>query len=262
MSEIKTVKFGDFEMDYFSFGHGDKTFVIIPGVSLKSVMLSADAIEAAYSVFAAEYTVYCFEYAKHLRPGYSVSNMADDLALAMRILDIRDAYMFGVSLGGMVLQYLEIRHPELVSKMVLASTLSRNNEYSRSTMSRWRDLALAGDVRTLNIEMREHIYSEDFLKQWNDSFVAIENDGTPDELNRIALTLDACVKFNAYSELDKITCPVLAIGSLVDKALLPESMTELADKLGCEIYMYEGYGHAVYDEAPDYKERLMNFFKD
>lgn len=34
---------------------------------------------------------------------------------------------------------------------------------------------------------------------------------------------------------------------------------ELADELKCELYMYDG-GHAVYDEAPDYKDRIQDFF--
>ena len=27
------------------------------------------------------------------------------------------------------------------------------------------------------------------------------------------------------------------------------------------IYMYDGYGHAVYDLAPDYKERMLGFLR-
>ena len=27
----------------------------------------------------------------------------------------------------------------------------------------------------------------------------------------------------------------------------------------CELYIYSGYGHAAYDLAPDYKERILEF---
>ena len=262
MSEIKTLKFDSFEMDYFSFGNGDKTFVIVPGMSVKSVMLSADAIEAAYAPFAEEYTVYCFEYVKYMKRGYSVDNMADDLALAMCVLGISNAYMFGASLGGMVIQFLAIRHPELVAKLVLASTVSRLSNYDRSNMERWRGMVDRGEVRSLNIDLREHLYGEEFLEQWHDVFVSIENEGTEEEIQRVGYMIDACVGFDSFQYLDKITCPVLVIGDKDDKALSIEGSYELAEKLGCEKYIYEGYGHAVYDEAPDYKERLLNFYRD
>ena len=35
---------------------------------------------------------------------------------------------------------------------------------------------------------------------------------------------------------------------------------DIALALGCELYMYGApYGHAVYDEAPDYKNRIYSF---
>ena len=33
-----------------------------------------------------------------------------------------------------------------------------------------------------------------------------------------------------------------------------------ADKIGCDSYFYEGYSHKVYDEAPDFKEMVYNFY--
>lgn len=41
-----------------------------------------------------------------------------------------------------------------------------------------------------------------------------------------------------------------------------ESSKEIADILGCELYMYSDvYGHAVYDEAWDHKQRVLNFYE-
>ena len=37
-------------------------------------------------------------------------------------------------------------------------------------------------------------------------------------------------------------------------------MKETSDILGCESYFYEGYSHAVYDEAKDIKEKIFDFF--
>ena len=41
--EIKTVQTDGFEMEYFCFGHGKEPLVILPGLSVQSVMGAADA---------------------------------------------------------------------------------------------------------------------------------------------------------------------------------------------------------------------------
>ena len=53
--QIQTVKTDTFSMDYFCFGTGGRKLVIIPGVSIQSVMGSAEAIADAYSVFAGNF---------------------------------------------------------------------------------------------------------------------------------------------------------------------------------------------------------------
>ena len=66
---------------------------------------------------------------------------------------------------------------------------------------------------------------------------------------------------NAYDELEKITCPVLVIGGKEDKIVGAESSVEIAEKLGCEIFMYENLGHAAYEEAKDFNHRVLEFLR-
>jgi len=35
----------------------------------------------------------------------------------------------------------------------------------------------------------------------------------------------------------------------------------MAEKLGCQIYMYEKMGHAIYEEAKDFNKRVYDFLK-
>ena len=39
------------------------------------------------------------------------------------------------------------------------------------------------------------------------------------------------------------------------------SQEELANKLGCELYMYEQLGHALYEEAKDFNRRVYDFLR-
>ena len=52
----------------------------------------------------------------------------------------------------------------------------------------------------------------------------------------------------------------LVLGGLDDKIVGAESSFEIAEKLGCEIYMYEELGHSAYEEAKDFNQRIFDFF--
>lgn len=259
--EISTVKCNSFEMDYIKFGSGEKTFVIIPGLSLRSILFSAGTIASAYSSFTDKYTVYVFDRKKEISEGYSIRNMATDTAEALKQLNIKNACILGTSQGGMISQYIAILYPDLVDKLVLGSTLSRQNETSRNVISTWVQYAQKGNVIKLNRSIFNYVYSEEYLEKYSRAFELIETDGNQKELDRFVILAKACLTFDAYNELESIKCPVLVIGDYNDKVVTGEASLEIAEKLNCQIYMYQDYSHAVYDEAPDYKEKILDFFK-
>ena len=258
--EIIKVQAEKFSMDCIKFGTGKKNFVMIPGLSLTRITNSAMTITAAYRDFCDEYTVYCFDRADVIPEGYTVRQMAADTAEAMKRLGISDAYVFGASQGGMIGQYLAIDYPELVKKLIIASSYSRCSETAGLVFERWMKLAQKADVQALNHDFFQCIYSDKLLEEYKDALPVLEKNGTAEDCANFIILAKACVEFNAYAELDRIKCPVLVIGSRKDKVLTGEASSEIAEKLGCEIYMYDGYGHAVYDEAPDYKNRIAEFF--
>ena len=56
--QIERVQTDKFSMKYFHFGKGKQPLVILPGLSVQSVIPSAAAIEQHYSIFEDEFTVY------------------------------------------------------------------------------------------------------------------------------------------------------------------------------------------------------------
>src|SRR5207237_596147 len=59
----------------------------------------------------------------------STATMADDVAALLKYLKIERADIMGYSLGGGVALQTAIRHPEVVNKLVLVSTLVRRNAF-------------------------------------------------------------------------------------------------------------------------------------
>lgn len=255
-----TVPIRDGEMQYITFGTGPKHFVMIAGMSMGGLTGLGSAVAEAYAMFAEEYTVTVFDRCTVLPEGTTVRDMAEQTAEAMAALGIRNADLMGASQGGMIALCLALDHPELVRTLVLSSSSARTNPTSEETFTLWRELGLAQDVPAVNRAFFARVCADAFLAENAALLASLENSGTPAQCLRFAVLAEACRTFDRFAELPKVTCPALVIGVRGDKVLSGEASEDLAAGLGCPVYLYEGYGHAVCDEAPDYKQRLWDFF--
>ena len=261
-ASVKTVSADQVEMDYVVFGSGAKSFVIIPGLSIHSVMGSADAIAAAYQSFTDAYTVYVFDRPKNIQTNYSIRDLAEDTAVAMKALGIEKADIFGASQGGMIAQYLAIDHPELVHAMILGSTLCTYNDTFLSVLDEWVSLAEAKDETALLESFADHVYSKATLDAYRDYLISSNRGITDEEYARFIILAEACERFDCTDEIHNITCPVLVLGSQGDQVTTASGAQDLAARLECELFLYpDTYGHSVYDEAADYKDRCLQFLQ-
>lgn len=257
-----TVITNGIEMSYFSFGEGERAFVILPGLNVKSILTSAKVIENAYKDFAEEYTVYVFDRRRNLPEQYTIQQMADDTAAVMQTLGIRDADVFGASQGGMIAMCLAAAYPELVHAMVLGSTTARGNEIACRSCENWIRLAAKGDRTALTAGFIDSLYSENTIGRFRDYLTHMNDDATDEDLRLFIILARAIIGFDVRGDLKKISCPTLVIGAENDLALGAEPSREIAELLGCELFFYGSeYGHCVFDEAPDYKTRLLDFYR-
>lgn len=262
---IETVTTDRFSMQFFRFGRGDRVFVILPGLSVQSVMGSEEAVKAAYDIFTDEYTVYLFDRRADLPPVYTVRDMARDTAEAMRALGLRDACLFGASQGGMIAQVIAIEHPELVRRMVLGSTSPRVTRKAGTAVETWLRLAEEKDAVGLYLEFGRLLYPPDVFEQARGALIDAGRSVTDAELERFRILARGTEGFSVVDELHKIRCPVLILGDYEDAVLDSDGIMLIAEKLDIppeHLYMYTGYGHAAFDTAPDYKERIAHFFAE
>lgn len=260
-AEIRTYKEGSLEMDYAVFGHGKKSFIILPGMSVCSVMGSAGAVASAYSSFCEEYTVYLFDRKRNMEEGYSVLAMADDTFLAMEGLGIGEADIFGASQGGMIALALAVLHPEKVRRLALASALARQNSRSAATFAEWERLSREGLKQQLNRDIFKKVYSPAFHSRYEKALAMFEDNGSPEDLRRFAILSKASGEFDIFGNLCLVSCPVYAAGAEDDTVLSGCGMREIAEILDCELHTYPGSGHAVYDEDKEFPEKLLEFFR-
>lgn len=117
-----------------------------------------------YREFVKDYKVYVFSRKNQLEEGYSTKDMAKDQAEVMKKLGISKASIIGVSQGGMIAQYIAIDYPELLDKLVLAVTVSRQNATVRSVVSNWIAMAEVNNYKGIVIDTVEKSYSDKNIK--------------------------------------------------------------------------------------------------
>ena len=250
-------------MNYLRFGKGSRMLVILPGLSVESVMNYADTVADAYSPLTDGFTIFLFDRRNDLPESYTVSDMARDTASAMQTLGLEQVCLFGVSMGGMTAMTVAIEHPELVSRLVLGSTSSCITAEQYQIIEKWIHLAGEGQSETLSLAFGEAIFPRKVFEQSRDALTVNAKMFTEDDLARFIILAEGIKDFNVTNRLKDISCPALVIGSMDDSVLGAEASLQIAEQLkgrpDCELYMYDGYGHAVYDLAPDYKDRILRF---
>ena len=148
---IDKVSTKQFEMKFLRFGRGKKNLVIIPGLSVGSIMSAAEQIAESYAIMADEFTVYVFDRRLDLPQEYTIKDMAEDTVSAFKAVGLNDIYMFGASQGGMIALEIAIRYPELVKKIALGSTSPNLSEDLNPVLNEWVRLAVEKDKQVRKI---------------------------------------------------------------------------------------------------------------
>ncbi len=262
--KIEAVRTETCAMDFFRFGRGKRNLVILPGLSIQSVMGAADTIASAYRSLEDTFTIYVFDRRKELPPVYSIRDMARDTALAFRALGLDHVCLFGASQGGMIALVLAIEYPELVGRMVLGSTSAHVQEHQYRMIEEWINLARNKDRVGLYLSFGRAIYPPNVFSQYREALTAAAESVTDTDLERFIILARGIKGFDVVEDLPKIRCPVLAVGVYEDSVLDSDATMEIAEQLDFledfRLYMYIGFGHAAFDTAPDYRERILRFF--
>ena len=259
--EIKSVNVNNSEIDYLKFWDGEKAFVVIPWLSLKSVLLNADFVISAFSKFTKKYTVYLFDRLKVIPDNYSIFDIADDTFYAMSNVWITSCDVFWASQWWMIAQCIVIKHPNFIEKLILWSTSSKVDLNASDIFTKRINLARNKKISELNEDMANHIYSKKTLEDYWDILLSVPELNW-DELDKFIKLTSSLINFNIESDLSNIKCKTFVIWSNDDLIFWWKSSEELSKALGCKVFLYDNYGHAVYDEAPDYSDRMLKFLNE
>jgi 3-oxoadipate enol-lactonase len=199
-----------------------------------------------------------------LRGPTSIYTLTADIAQVLDALEIAQAHVLGLSLGGMVAQLLAIHFPVKVSKLVLVNTFA----HLRPTSSR-EAYVLARRVivsRFLPPLTTAKVVAHDLFPRPDQAALrdeALSRIGVNDVASYRYL-VDAIRRFDSRSQLDRIAAPTLLITGDRD-AVVPR---------GCQQQLVRGIrkvrwhivrdsGHATpVDQPEEFNRVVLEFLKD
>ena len=258
------VNIGDDDMEYIAFGKGSKTLIILPGLGdgLRTVKGTALPFSLMYRKVGETYRVYAFSRRQNVSAGHSTAEMAEDVYRAAKNLGIEKAHILGVSQGGLIAQHLAASHPEFADRMVLAVSTDKLEDAYCGGIEGWMKMARQGDYGGIMIDTAEKSYSEIYLKKTRPMYFLLTRIGKPKSFDRFLHLAQACLDHDSREVVGQISCPVLVLGGKQDQILGAAGSVRLAQSIsGAQLYLYENFGHGLYDEDKRFQQRILEFLQ-
>lgn len=257
-----TVRVEGKTVDVARFGLGDKVLVMLPGLGdgLHTAKGLALPTSLEYRGLARNRTVYMVSRPRELDAGETTREMAAAVAGTLRELGVQHADVMGVSMGGMVAQWLAADFPEVVERLVLVVTVPACNDLVRENVTRWLGFAAVGNHQALMVDTAERMYTPENLKKMRLTYPLLGLVGKPKTYDRFNVQANACLTHDATEVLASITCPTLVIGGEEDLTVGIDGSRELAAAIpGAELKTFAGFGHGLYEEVPDFTRMVADW---
>src|SRR4051794_489018 len=201
-----------------------------------------------------------------LTPAYTTEALADDAVAVLDALEIAQANVYGLSLGGMVAQQLALRHPRRVRSLVLGATTPGGRRakladgevmsFFQGRAQRPREEAAWASVaynygRRCRDEHADRI-AEDIRRRLAYAF---------DE-EAYQAQLMAAALHNCMSRLHRIEVPALVVHGEDDRVVPVDNAHLIASRLPQgRLHLLEGTGHLYTTEAPEADAEVGRFLE-
>jgi 3-oxoadipate enol-lactonase len=257
------VAVGDIELDYERSGSGPPLLLIM---GMSGTALSWG--EPLLSELRKDFDVIAYDHrgvgaSSRLSDGtVTVAQMAEDAARLLDALEIEQAHVLGISMGGMIAQELALGHPQKIGALTLGCTYCGGEGSS---------LAAPADIEGLAEAMmsgdRERAIRAGWEINVSPGFAA--NEAAWAEFEAIAgrrsvavpvvmAQMQACAAHDTNARLPALNLPTLVIHGTVDRLLPVENGRLIASRIpASRLEILDGIGHMFFWEQPELSAELV-----
>ncbi|MEW2165930.1 alpha/beta fold hydrolase [Streptomyces sp. NPDC007084] len=192
------------------------------------------------------------------RGPYSTAQLADDTVAVLDTLGIERADVYGTSMGGRVAQWLAIRHPRRVRRLVLGCT-SPGGPHAMERDTAVRRLLAQPDPEAVREALADLMYSPRWRAAHPGPYRTLGDPRMPAHARRAHLV--ASNEHDAWSELPRITAPTLILHGDQDRLTPPGNLELLATRIPrARTRLFTGARHAYFEECREEAAALVRGF--
>ena len=178
---------------------------------------------------------------------YRTSDLAADAAAVLDAAGARSAFVFGISMGGMVALELALRHPGRVRALVLGATFASWLRSRKLRIPALSDLLVGGVSVGLGASasrLGRLLVSRTALENDFQGFVRWLGEGERARPAVAVQQLAAVVTHAAASRLSRLSVPTLVISGDEDRMVPVANSRRLAEEIrGARLVILRGAGH-------------------
>ncbi len=237
---------------FIRFGRGREELVILPPLvdALYEVTAFPAYLQVLFWGLSQKFSIRIIGRRRNMPVGYLTQDMAEEYAETLR--ELGPSHIIGISLGGLIAQYLASHHPELVKKLILVVSAHRMGPEGLAAGRMW--------IRWARLGQWDKIYDSNlalsyqrtggvlFMKTLKLTLLNYLKSKitSPDDF---ILSGEAAMLHDASSILSSIQAPTLVIGGEKDDIFPEYLVREMAGRIPNSKLLILNQGrHAVYDE--------------
>jgi pimeloyl-ACP methyl ester carboxylesterase len=249
-------------MPWISLGGAATPVVLaLPGLSDGLLPLSDPTALAALASLPHEqlpFRLLAVSYRHPVDAEVTTADLADDVAAFVRDEVGGPVAVTGHSMGGMVAQWLAIRHPDLVTHLALTATLARPAGGFTDVLWRWDDMIATGAWRAFRDDANQTSYTGSELLRRR-LLARLTPPAPQDHLaERHAALSRAALRHDASAELHGIRCPTLVLAGSHDPVVPMHASRDLADAIpGARFQVVQALRHGFPEQARDQTYRAV-----
>lgn len=255
----------------YEFGDGDRSLVVIPGLSdafqaPRESTLSGLALERYYyRPYTDDYTVRVVSRPRDLPDGTTTRDLADGYAAVLETLD-SPVHVEGLSMGGLIGQYLAADHPALVDRFVCAVSGVRLSDRGREIVSRWEGMADDGDLLGIYLDSIPVTYGDGLRSSFYRVLLSAVGERLlppPANPHDVVVQAAACLAHDASDVLGAIEAPTLLVGGEHDPLFPPSILEETAAGIpDSRLEVFSDTAHGAFEQRKGTFDRLVRAFLD
>ena len=255
------------KMDYISFGDIDgEPLLIIPGIGDGLSTVGEKSIEKVmfFLNYGSKYNVIIASRAEPVKKPPSIETMAFEYMDLMESTGYRSYNVMGISMGGMIAQFLAYYAINKIKKAVFAVTVPYGNENLFQIVKRWMHFAINRDYIGLRLDMYKKTFQPAKALIYFTTMFLTSYLYWPSEFSRFLKHGEACFNFDAREILPYINIPSLVISGAQDIIMLPQYGKELAKILPkSEFFVLNKAGHGAFDDKKyEFDNKILSFLEE